>query len=136
MLQFLGSEDVWPTFGVISRKHEGLLFVAVPYMGADGCANLLYLRRGNVLVVALTERNSRNGSVCPDEIGRLQKKGATVFLSTYLSSQGPAVRRDNKAVVGSGFSLRLTQCNIFQARRGRWARSNSFPSLKRCSPRA
>lgn len=82
MLQFLGSEDVWRTLRAISRKHKGPLHVAVPYIG-DDCGKLLYLRRGDVLVVALTERNSRNGSVCPDEIVRLQKKrsgGISFFL--------------------------------------------------------
>ncbi|MFI5095192.1 MAG: phospholipase D family protein [Candidatus Acidiferrales bacterium] len=98
MLQFLGSEDVWRTLRAISRSHESPLYVAVPYMG-DDCGKLLSLKRGDVLVVALTEANSRNGSVCPDEIARLQKTGVAVFLSSYLHAK--VLLCGNKAVVGS-----------------------------------
>jgi hypothetical protein len=112
MLQFLGSEDVWATLRAISRKHEGPLYVAVPYMG-DDCGKLLYLRRGDVLVVALTERNSRNGSVCPGEIERLQKKGVAVFLSSYLHAK--VLLCGNKAVVGSANLSKTSAAHLDEA---------------------
>lgn len=70
----------------------------MPFLG-DGGGKLLHLKRGDVLVVALTIANSRNGSVCPDEIKRLQAKGVKVFLSPVLHAKVLLCGR--KAVVGS-----------------------------------
>jgi hypothetical protein len=98
MLQFLGNDDTWRELRAISRRRNCPLYVAVPFLG-DGAGNLLHLKRGDVLVVALTEANSRNGSVCPAEIERLQRKGVEVFLSPYLHAKVLLCGR--KAVVGS-----------------------------------
>lgn len=98
MLQFLGNDDTWKTLRAISRHHNRPLYVAVPFLG-NGGGKLLYLKRGDVLVVALTEANARNGSVCPAEIKRLQTKGVKVHLSPYLHAKVFLCGR--KAVIGS-----------------------------------
>lgn len=98
MLQFLGNDDTWREMRSISRHRNCPLYIAVPFLGKDG-GKLLGLKRGDVLVVALTIGNSRNGSVCPDEIERLQAKGVKVFLSPVLHAKVLLCGR--KAVVGS-----------------------------------
>jgi hypothetical protein len=98
MLQFLGSDDTWKTLRSISRHRNCPLYVATPFLG-DGAGKLLHLKRGDVLVVALTIANSRNGSVCPKEIARLQAKGVKVFLSPVLHAKVLLCGR--KVVVGS-----------------------------------
>src|SRR5882672_8854393 len=98
MLKFLGNEDTWRELRAISRRRKCPLYVAVPYLG-DGSGKLLHLTRGDVLVVALTEANSRNGSVCPAEIQRLQANGVQVFLHPRLHAK--VLLCGNKAVVGS-----------------------------------
>jgi hypothetical protein len=65
----------------------------------DGGGKLLYLKRGDVLIVALTEANARNGSVCPAEIERLQRKGVQVFIAPSLHAK--VTLCGSKAVVGS-----------------------------------
>lgn len=79
----------------IANAHFGLLFLFL--VTADG--KLLYLKRGDTLIVALTEANSRNGSVCPAEIARLQAKGVRVFLSPSLHAK--VVLSGRKLIVGS-----------------------------------
>jgi hypothetical protein len=65
MLQFLGSGDTWRTLRSIARQRNCPLWVAVPFLG-DGGGKLLHLKRGDVLIVALTIGNARNGSVLRD----------------------------------------------------------------------
>ena len=48
---------------------------------------MLRLKPDDVLVVSLTEKNSRNGSVCPAEIERLQKKGVKVYTTPDLHAK-------------------------------------------------
>ena len=98
MLQFLGSGDTWRTLRSISRHRNCPLYVAVPFLG-NGGGKLLHLTDGDVLVVALTEANARNGSVCPAEIERLQAKGVQVFLAPNLHAK--VLLCGGKAVVGS-----------------------------------
>jgi hypothetical protein len=98
MLQFLGSGDTWRTLRSISQHRNSPLHVAVPFLGKDG-GKLLHLKRGDILIVALTLANARNGSVCPDEIERLQKQGVTVFLSSALHAK--VVLCGRKVIVGS-----------------------------------
>jgi hypothetical protein len=98
MLQFLGNDDTWRTLRSLSQHRNCPLYVAVPFLG-DGASKLLHLKRGDVLVVALTIGNSRNGSVCPAEIERLQAKGVRVFLSPVLHAKVLLCGR--KVVVGS-----------------------------------
>jgi hypothetical protein len=98
MLQFLGNDDTWRTLRSLSRHRNCPLYVAVPFLG-DGGGKLLYLKRGDVPVVALTVGNARNGSVCPEEIKRLQAKGVKVFLSPVLHAKVLLCGR--KVIVGS-----------------------------------
>ena len=119
MLQFLGNEDTWRTLRSLSQHRNCPLYVAVPFLG-DGAGKLLHLKRGDVLVVALTIGNSRNGSVCPAEIERLQAKGVRVFLSPVLHAKVLLCGR--KVVVGSAnlsqtsFSV-LDEAAMFHDRR-------------------
>jgi hypothetical protein len=98
MLQFLDSKNLWQELKTISRERDCPLYVAVPYLG-PGAGKLLHLKRGDVLVVALTVENSRNGSVSPAEIEQLQKKGVDVFLARYIHAK--VVLCGRKAVVSS-----------------------------------
>lgn len=70
----------------------------MPFLG-NGGGKLLHLKRGDVLIVALTEANARNGSVCPAEIERLQAKGVQVFLLPNLHAK--VLLCGGKAAVGS-----------------------------------
>jgi hypothetical protein len=60
--------------------------VAIPYVGA-GSAQLLSLGAGDVLVCALTEANCRNGSVCPQELQKLEKRGVRIFAEADLHAK-------------------------------------------------
>jgi hypothetical protein len=98
MLRFLADDGLWKELRHISKQRKRRLLVAVPYIGSN-TRNLLYLRSGDVLVVALTVANAKNGSVCPKEIARLQKKGVQVFLAPDLHAK--VMLCGSKAVVGS-----------------------------------
>ena len=98
MLRFLNRENIWPELQAISRVRDCPLFVAVPFLGSSG-GKLLHLKCNDVLVVALTQANSRNGTVCPAEIERLQKKGVRVYLATDLHAK--VVLCGDKVVIGS-----------------------------------
>lgn len=98
MLRFLADEILWKVLRRLSIGRRRRLLIAVPYVGAD-TKELVHLRRGDVMVVALTEANSRNGSVCPHEIERLLKKGVQVFLAPDLHAK--VLLCGGKAVVGS-----------------------------------
>jgi hypothetical protein len=74
MLQFLHRENLWRELKRISQRRKFRLLVAVPYISA-GAGKMLRLRRDDILLVALTIPNCRNGSVCPAEIKRFQKNG-------------------------------------------------------------
>jgi len=78
MLRFLDRFDLWATLKDAARATKRPRFVAVPYLGVDGAA-LLPLSRGDVLICALTEQNSKNGSVCPTEIAALQRRGVKAY---------------------------------------------------------
>jgi len=98
MLQFLGSGDTWRALRSISQHRNNPLYVAVPFLGKDG-GKLLHLKRGDVLVVALTIGNARNGSVYPAEIKRLQAKGVKVFIGSALHAK--VVLCGSTVIVGS-----------------------------------
>jgi hypothetical protein len=98
MLQFLGNDDTWRTLRSISQHRNNPLYVAVPFLGKDG-GKLLHLKRGDVLVVALTIGNARNGSVYPAEIKRLQAKGVRVFIASVLHAK--VVLCGRNVIVGS-----------------------------------
>ncbi len=61
MLRFLDRYDLWDTLRSLAGRVKGPRYVAAPYLGSGGSA-LLPLNRGDVLICALTEQNSRNGS--------------------------------------------------------------------------
>jgi hypothetical protein len=98
MLQFLHSEHIWREFKTLSRERNRRLSVAVPYIGQGG-GKLLRLKPGDVLAVALTPENSRNGSVCPMELARLQRNGVKVCVAPNLHAK--VVLCGRKVVVSS-----------------------------------
>jgi hypothetical protein len=112
MLRFLGNGDLWNVIRELSRKRKLPLFVAVPFLG-DGGGKLLYLRRDDVLVVALTLSNCRNGSVCPAEIKRLQARGVRVFIKANLHAK--VLRCGGKAVVGSANLSQTSYAHLDEA---------------------
>jgi hypothetical protein len=86
MVRFLDRYDLWGTLRGLARRTKRPRYVAVPYLGRDGAA-LLSLSRGDVLICALTEQNSKNGSVCPAEIAALQRRGVRVYLQPDLHAK-------------------------------------------------
>jgi PLD-like domain len=98
MVKFLGNEDTWRVLTVLSKGRNRPLWVAVPYLG-NGAGRLLHLKHDDILVIALTEANSRNGGVCPDEICRLREKGVQVFIHSRLHAK--VILCGNTAIVGS-----------------------------------
>ena len=98
MQRFLAEQELWSQLQSITKTRKCPIKVAVPYLGKDA-RKLLHLRRGDAVIVELTLGNSRNGSVCPEEIARLRKKGVDVYVSRDLHAKVLLCGR--KAVIGS-----------------------------------
>lgn len=86
MQAFLDREQLWTTLQQRARIGKGKNLVAVPYVGT-GAAKLLPLGAGDVLLCALTEGNCRNGSVNPDELYALRKRGVRLFIRADLHAK-------------------------------------------------
>ena len=112
MLSFLDRYDLWATLKCLADATALRRYVAVPYLGKGGAA-LLSLRHGDVLVCALTERNARNGSVCPAEIKALQRRGVRVYLQDDLHAKIFLLGR--KSIVGSANLSTSSQKNLDEA---------------------
>lgn len=85
--KFITGEDVWATLQELAKSARGQQkFVATGYLG-DGAGDLLELGRGDVLAVALSKANAKNGSVSPKEIRRLQKRGVEVCVDARLHAK-------------------------------------------------
>jgi hypothetical protein len=112
MLRFLDRYDLWSTLRVLARRTKGPRYVAVPYLGEGGAA-LLPLSRGDVLICALTEQNSRNGSVCPAEIAVLQKRGVRVYWQSDLHAKIYLFGRTS--IVGSPNLSKSSRDNLDEA---------------------
>jgi hypothetical protein len=72
--------------------------IAVPYLGTGG-SKLLPLKKGDVLICALSEANARNGSVNPFEIKKLQRRRVKVYQEEDLHAKVYLFGRT--AVIGS-----------------------------------
>jgi hypothetical protein len=112
MLQFLHSENLWRELKMLSRERNCRLSIAVPYI-SDGGGKLLRLKRDDVLVVDLTLENSRNGSVCPAELDRLQRKGVRVCSAPNLHTK--VVLCGRKAIVSSANLSRHSSDHLDEA---------------------
>jgi hypothetical protein len=86
MLKYLCDGDLWATLTRLSKACKVRQHVAVPYLGQGG-SDLLKFRPGDVLICALNKGQSRNGSVYPAEIRKLQKKGVEVYLEDDLHAK-------------------------------------------------
>jgi hypothetical protein len=97
---FLDNDVLWPTLKRLCRKTKRRSIVAVPYVG-QGAARRLPLRKGDVLICALSLTNARSGSVCPAELKKFQKKGVRLFVrpnlhaKVYLFGEGAVVSSAN-----------------------------------------
>jgi hypothetical protein len=98
MLKFLHDQALWETLRHLARNCKQRRYIAVAYLG-EGASDFLPLRRGDLLVCALTIANSKNGSVCPAEIAKLKKKGISVFW--YPSLHAKVFLFGRKVIVGS-----------------------------------
>jgi hypothetical protein len=83
---FLNQESLWPKLKELARVCQQRKLVAVPYIGKDG-AKPLGLRKGDVLICALTEANAKGGLVYPEEIARLRRKGVKVYVQDHLHAK-------------------------------------------------
>ena len=96
MNEFL-TEDLWPTITRLSRK-SNRSSVAVAYLGAHA-SELLHLKEGDTLVVAMSMTNVRLGQVNPFEVEKFYKKGVLIFNRQDLHSKVYVF--GDKALVGS-----------------------------------
>src|SRR5215469_6276114 len=83
---FLTSRQLWSTIGDLARRSRGHNLVAVPYVGA-GASKQLNLRRGDVLLCALTKGNSRAGAICPAELRMFGNRGVRLYQQADLHAK-------------------------------------------------
>ena len=86
MEQFLAGKELWSTLIKLSKNCRSRQMIAVPYVGKDG-SSVLRLRKNDVLLCALTEQNSKAGSIYPAEIRLLQKQGVRVYQRDNLHAK-------------------------------------------------
>jgi PLD-like domain len=105
--KFLGQDELWPTLARLAGICKTPCMVAVPYIG-KGAAKLLPLKKGDVLVCALSEANAKSGSICPSEISLLVRRGVRVYVredlhaKVYLLGSGVVVCSANFSVSSAG----------------------------------
>lgn len=85
-LQFMPNERLWPTVKKLAHRSRGTRIAVSAYIGS-GASKMLPLRRGDVLLCALSLRNCRAGNVYPSELRRLLKKGVKVFAQADLHAK-------------------------------------------------
>ena len=84
--EFITGDDVWPKLKELASSTTGPKLVASAYLG-DRAGDLLALKGADVLVVALSEGNAKNGSVSPKEIQRLMRIGVEIFVDEHLHAK-------------------------------------------------
>ncbi|MGH9525888.1 MAG: phospholipase D family protein [Terriglobales bacterium] len=72
--------------------------IAVAYVG-KGAARMLRVQEGDVLVCALTLANCRNGSVCPEELLKLKRRGVRIHALDDLHAK--VYLLGDRVIVGS-----------------------------------
>lgn len=96
-ISFLTNDDIWHTIPEIikaSKRSD----VAVAYLGTDG-SKLLPLKKGDKLVIDMSERSVKTGATNPFEIEKLLKRGVRVFTRHNLHAK--IVITDKSVLVGS-----------------------------------
>jgi hypothetical protein len=84
--QVLTDAAVWRTLHELAERRCGQKLIASAYLG-DRSSDRLGLGNGDVLVVALSEANARNGSVSPKALLRLMRRGVSVFVEESLHAK-------------------------------------------------
>jgi hypothetical protein len=112
MLRFLDRFELWDTLRKSARATKMRRYVAVAYLGKGG-ASILPLRKGDVLVCALTEQNARNGSVSPAEIGIFIRRGVRVYVQDDLHAKIFLFGRNS--IVGSANLSKSSQNSLDEA---------------------
>ena len=83
---FLSSPKLWASIAALAGRTPGRNLVAVPYVGA-GASKQLKLRRGDVLLTALTKHNCRTGAVCPAELRAFRDRGVRLYQQADLHAK-------------------------------------------------
>jgi len=83
---FLSSPRLWTTIAALAGRTPGHNLVAVPYVGA-GASKQLKLRRGDILLSALTKPNCRVGAVCPAELRAFGDRGVRLYQQADLHAK-------------------------------------------------
>lgn len=96
--RFLPREQLWPTIGVLASKAKGVRRVASAYVGA-GASKMLPLRKGDVLLCALSIVNAKAGTVNPSELKKLRRRGVRLYRADDLHAK--IYLLGDSAVVGS-----------------------------------
>jgi hypothetical protein len=79
-------QRVWPRLTKLARTTKQKCHVAVAYFG-QGASKLLPLSAGSTLVVDMTERAVMEGQTCPTEIGKMLRRGVTVYSCVGLHAK-------------------------------------------------
>lgn len=125
--------DLWPTITTLARKSKNN-HIAVAYLG-QGANELLPLRRGNSLVIDMSEGTVKNGQTDPKEVEKYLKKGVSVYTcqnlhakayifdKTLIIASANVSRRSKTSLVESGLLCRSKEA---VARACNWIRRLHF----------
>jgi hypothetical protein len=110
-ISFLTNDDIWATIPEIIKtsKHTD---VAVAFLGTDG-SKLLPLKKGDRLVVDMSEANVKAGSTNPFEIEKLIKRGVKAFTRPNLHAK--IVITNKSVLVGSANVSKNSRDNLDEA---------------------
>jgi hypothetical protein len=85
MTRFLSNDSLWSELTDEVKKAKKVK-AAVAYLGSGG-ADLLPLKKGDILVVNLGLQTVKQGATSPKEIQRLVKRGVVVFTRSTLHAK-------------------------------------------------
>lgn len=109
-MQLLG-ENVWKTITKCARKSRHR-YVAVSYLGR-GAHKLLPLRKGDSLVVDMSESTVKAGLTDPNEVGKYLAKNVEVYSCSNLHAKVYVF--DNTIIIGSANASQNSQRNLIEA---------------------
>lgn len=106
-------DDLWPTIKELVRqfKHKHK-HVAVAYLGRGAC-KLLPLRKGDSLVVDMSEGAVKSGQTGPKEVEKYLKRGVSVYTCSNLHAKVYVF--DKNFIVGSANVSRHSQQGLIEA---------------------
>src|SRR4051812_20385958 len=84
--QFVASADLWPSVKKLAGLCRGPRTIVSAYLGS-AASRILPLRRGDVLLCALSLGNCRAGNVYPSEIRALLRRGVKVYAQANLHAK-------------------------------------------------